>query len=284
MSKDKEFIDILKVEGVNAKGFGIIPKLVMQDRRLTRDAKAIYAYFKSFAGAGNTAFPSIKKICYDLGFGKEETYRKHFNLLKKYDYIKVQQERNKKGRWGRNIYTLIERPNPPEIVENTENPPHPQKEGIGKKMEDLPYPQKEGHRENGTPVKVGTKNNSIKINNILENNQSVSLDRQADDEKELNTIMENSNVDLFNDKKIKNLIIEAISKLYYSKSIKNGDIIIDQEKIRSELKKINVDILDYTINKYIPISADIEIKNKFKYFQILLFNAISECNADTIAI
>ena len=52
MAKYKEFTDILRVEGINCKGYGIIPKAVMLDQRLTIQAKAIYAYFRSFAGAG----------------------------------------------------------------------------------------------------------------------------------------------------------------------------------------------------------------------------------------
>ena len=41
----KDLTDILRVEGINAKGFGFVPKLVMQDIRLTPEAKCIYAYF-----------------------------------------------------------------------------------------------------------------------------------------------------------------------------------------------------------------------------------------------
>ena len=79
--------NILRVEGVNANGYGIIPKLVMQDKRLTRDAKCIYAYFCSFAGTGSKAFPSVAKICDDLNYGSDDTFRKHFKLLVDYGYI-----------------------------------------------------------------------------------------------------------------------------------------------------------------------------------------------------
>ena len=61
MSKEKNklsFEDQLLVEGINCMGYGIIPKYVMLDPDLTIEAKAIYAYFCSFAGSGNTAFPS----------------------------------------------------------------------------------------------------------------------------------------------------------------------------------------------------------------------------------
>ena len=99
--------DVLKIVGINSKGYGIIPKLVMQDQRLTRDAKCIYAYFKSFAGAGDTAFPSVKKICEDLNYGTYDTYKKHFDLLTKYGYISVERFRNK-GRFDYNVYTMHE--------------------------------------------------------------------------------------------------------------------------------------------------------------------------------
>jgi hypothetical protein len=99
--------DILKITGIYEKGFGNIPKLVMQDRRLTRDAKCIYSYFCSFAGAGKTdSFPSVEKICFDLSFGDERTFRKHLKKLVEYGYITVSKTRTKSGIFCRNIYTI----------------------------------------------------------------------------------------------------------------------------------------------------------------------------------
>jgi len=98
--------DLLQVQGINSKGFGTIPKLVMQDRRLTTEAKAIYGYFASYAGGGRTAFPSRAKIIDDLGLSQKRYYR-HFQLLVRYGYIKAEQEK-KNGRFQRNIYTLLE--------------------------------------------------------------------------------------------------------------------------------------------------------------------------------
>lgn len=100
--------DVLRVQGVRVKGYGIVPKLVMQDRRLTPEAKAIYAYFCSFAGAGTTAFPGRSKILYDLNMG-EKRYYNHFGLLKKYGYITVQRhEDTNTHQFTHNIYTLCE--------------------------------------------------------------------------------------------------------------------------------------------------------------------------------
>lgn len=69
IDKDK-ICDILKIEGIMANGFGFIAKLLLNDRRLTIEAKSIYSYFCSYAGAGMTAFPSVSKICYNLVIGE----------------------------------------------------------------------------------------------------------------------------------------------------------------------------------------------------------------------
>jgi hypothetical protein len=81
--------------------------MAMQDRRLTPEAKAIYSYFCSFAGAGTTAFPSRDKIVYDLQIGVKRYYN-HFNLLKEYGYIEVKQNVDNTGQFKNNIYTLVE--------------------------------------------------------------------------------------------------------------------------------------------------------------------------------
>ena len=118
----ESFENILEVQGINAKGFGIIAKLVMLDQRLTIEAKAIYSYFCSFAGNGTSAFPSVRKIIHDLSISKTRYYN-HFNLLVKYGYIKVRQNRQELNKFNNNIYTLVTNPvakNPCPSFEYTE--------------------------------------------------------------------------------------------------------------------------------------------------------------------
>ena len=110
--------DILQVEGVFSKGFGFAPKLVMQDPRLSAVGKAIYCYFCSYAGTGRIAFPRVAKITYDLKISKD-TFYTHFNPLKTFGYIKVEQTRLN-GKHSHNIYTLLE--NVPLCSENGNNP------------------------------------------------------------------------------------------------------------------------------------------------------------------
>lgn len=103
------FGDQLRIEGINFKGFGIIPKYVMIDRDLTIDSKTIYAYFCSFAGNGNSAFPGRDKILIDLPMGKDRYY-KHLHSLVEQGYISVEQQKSLTSKFTNNIYTLISNP------------------------------------------------------------------------------------------------------------------------------------------------------------------------------
>lgn len=107
----EEFKDLLRVEGINFKGFGIIPKLIMFDRNLSLEAKAIYAYFASYAGNGTSSFPGRDYILKQLKISKDAYYG-HYNQLIDKGYIRVEQNK-KKGAFANNIYTLVS--NPPNV-------------------------------------------------------------------------------------------------------------------------------------------------------------------------
>lgn len=91
---------------INSKGFGTIPKVAMIDKNLNIYAKALYAYFCSYTGGGDTCFPSRKKICYDLGISID-TFGKYLGQLVECGYIKVKQIKEK-GRFSHNVYTLLD--------------------------------------------------------------------------------------------------------------------------------------------------------------------------------
>lgn len=124
--KEKEFENILLVEGINAKGFGTIAKMAMIDRRIHPYSKAIYSYFCSFAGCGSTAFPSVSKIIYDLNMSKK-TYYKYFKPLTDLGYITVI-ENKVKGKFSNNIYKLNTNPTVVEtVLHSEEKATYPQK-------------------------------------------------------------------------------------------------------------------------------------------------------------
>lgn len=97
--------DKLITQGINSKGFGTIPKILMQDKRVHVTAKAIYAYFCSYAGGGETAFPSRTKICEDLGIAID-TLGKYLKQLVTYGYLKIEQQKDN-GKFSHNVYTLL---------------------------------------------------------------------------------------------------------------------------------------------------------------------------------
>lgn len=255
----EDFRDVLRVEGVNAKGFGIIPKLVMQDSRLTIEAKAIYSYFRSFAGAGTTAFPRVDKICRDLDIS-EERYRKHFNKLKDCGYIKCEQAKDG-GRFSHNIYILIERPE----EQKTPSPCFAGTENLGA---EIPCTED-----------MGTNNNSGLKNNSINNKQSVNQREEPQNmtDRPTETILEASELKIMNlDPEDQQLIRCAVEDMYYSQEFarKEGFPI---EIVRARLNKLNMLAIDKALSNYKRKSADIgSITDPIAFFRKTLWNSIAE--------
>jgi len=87
-------------------GYGTVTKEAMQDRELTIEAKAIYAYLCSFAGGKDKAWPAVSKMCYDLKISKDRFY-KHMQLLLDNDYIsKKRVHYTDTGTWANNRYFI----------------------------------------------------------------------------------------------------------------------------------------------------------------------------------
>ena len=123
------FPDLLRIEGIGCKGYGIIPKYVMLDTDLSIEAKSIYAYLCSYSGSGMTAFPGREKILYDLQIGKRSFYT-HFKQLKDQGYITITQSKDKEtNQFGNNIYTLVSNPK-----KFTLPPNNPEKNGLYSKI------------------------------------------------------------------------------------------------------------------------------------------------------
>lgn len=93
-----------KKDSIYAEGYGVIAKRPMRDKRLTPEAKAIYAYICSFAGAGNTSFPGAELMMSELHMSDKRFY-KHRKLLIDYGYIEI--IKNRKGnRRDNNTYYI----------------------------------------------------------------------------------------------------------------------------------------------------------------------------------
>ena len=88
-------------------GYGTVTKEIMQDKGLTIESKAIYAYLCSFAGGKDEAYPSISKMCYDLQI-TDQRLRKHMKLLIDSGYIEIEKYRYAKSqRFANNHYIIL---------------------------------------------------------------------------------------------------------------------------------------------------------------------------------
>lgn len=135
--------DRIRSVGVNQKGYGSIPKMVMLDQELDIKAKAVYAYFCSYTGAGDSCFPSRSKICGDLKISKD-SLSKYIKQLADNGYLVTEQVKEN-GRFSHNVYTL---PTEITVSENT------------------------GY-DNSVSGELDTKKNSIKNNSSLKETEKI---------------------------------------------------------------------------------------------------------------
>lgn len=86
------------------KGYGLIPKLVMIDNSLSIGSKCVYAYLLSYADTEGEAFPSVKKMMYDLNVSKD-TFYKYMNELIDCGYVDKHQEKTD-NKFAHNVYNI----------------------------------------------------------------------------------------------------------------------------------------------------------------------------------
>lgn len=109
----------LVADGVFSEGYGFIPKKIMRDKSLSVEAKAIYAYLSSFAGAGMSSYPSVNLMLKELGISKDRFYKHRKKLIDR-GYISIKQVKSEDRTFSNNIYVINVSPSP--CFKDTENP------------------------------------------------------------------------------------------------------------------------------------------------------------------
>ncbi|HAT4108335.1 TPA: helix-turn-helix domain-containing protein [Clostridium perfringens] len=175
--------NFIQINGIMSQGYGFSPKMVMRDKRLTIEAKAIYAYMSSFAGAGLTAFPTVELQLAELGISKSRYY-KHRKLLEDLGYITVKQTRVKgeSGKIvnGKNIYTIEQFPiekKDSEVPQNKEA----QENGENTKFSEIPQNEYSHNEPSQNAESNSNSLNSNNLNNIL---LSSSSEEEEEEKKE----------------------------------------------------------------------------------------------------
>lgn len=100
---------VLRVEGVNCKGYGLLAKYAMMDHDLSLESKTIYAYLCSQSGSGACTFPSRNTILNDLQICKS-AYYKYFHQLTEQGYIRMEHKKTAKHTFAVNVYTIVSNP------------------------------------------------------------------------------------------------------------------------------------------------------------------------------
>ncbi|MCI2949853.1 helix-turn-helix domain-containing protein [Staphylococcus haemolyticus] len=130
-------------------GYGLVFKRVMKDRNISIEAKALYSYLSAYAGADESAFPSVDLIKHELGIGKHRFLRAKNELIDN-GYLTVDRKQTK-NIYGSNLYTLF----------------HSPRQANGRPVDDRPAYDR--------PVdSQPTTNNSITNNNITSNSKTIN--------------------------------------------------------------------------------------------------------------
>lgn len=93
-----------RMNGIFSHGYGLVPRKLMRDKEITPEAKAIYSYLASFAGAETTDYPSAKIMAAELGMGTNRFYKHRKQLIER-GFVTVN-KRKGNGKWKNNSYTL----------------------------------------------------------------------------------------------------------------------------------------------------------------------------------
>lgn len=293
MQEQKKICDILKFEGIMADGFGMAPRIVMRDQRLSIEAKAIYSYFQSFAGSSTTAFPSREIILRELNISKSRYY-KYLNQLIECDYIRVTREETN-GFKGRNVYVIVSNP-----VSGKTGPVKSEKKNLPQKNNSY-SPQNQSQAAGKVRKEkhvIELKNPSIstvggRVRTITETKNQIELQQKSNGEtvSPLNQKQNRYGLNLAAHLKINELIEEYpeyrsdIKTIYYAAK----DLIKSEEvRISGAVKKREavLDIVRQITDKHVLFvlknmtKHKKEIKNKRAWIQACLLNCIYESAED----
>lgn len=136
-------------------------------------------------------------------------------------------------------------------------------------------------------------NNKKTENSHIENSQSVNqsyenlsgigrkkmTDGQTDDEKSIQDILNRCELNIFSEN-VRQMLIQAIERLYYSESLKIGNAILPQAKVRSYLNLLDCDTLISTVETM--KSNEERIINPTAYIMSTIINTICEKDGDLI--
>lgn len=297
----------LVTKGILSKGYGNVPKLLTTDIRLSAEAKGLYAYLASYAGAGKTSFPAVSTITYHMRISKDRFYD-HFSLLLFYGYITKTYRRHEGGAFNSVIYSFEDR-----ISDYGVGLPY--KRGVEKKIkkeleqrekeqgiaieqdmvepcprnkdmvQPCPANQDTGNRDAGN--KDTNKNcinkNNINNNNIEENEgnpsfiPSINKNNSKERKKDIESLFAQLDIENLNEHPSSiNALKQVLKKMVFTEGPfqVDGTTYYGKEHMQSVLNQLTREHLEYSLAKFKEASATKEIKNKSKYMFSTVFNSV----------
>lgn len=108
----------------------------------------------------------------------------------------------------------------------------------------------------------------------------VDTNRQADDEKEFQEILDACELDIF-EPEVARVFENAIERLFYSDSFRIGNATLPQSRVRSQLHLLDWIILDSAKDK-LRSNLGRQVKNSTAYTMATIFNCIAESASDLL--
>ena len=239
----KKITEILKVEGIMSQGFGLSPKIVMRDKRLTVEAKAIYSYIASFAGAGSQCFPGRDLMLEELDISPKRYY-KHLQLLVECDYLRIEREIDDNGWKGRNIYTLVAHPDS-DYIKPEYKPVYTEPECMMNNCH-TGDENSGGKKEKRNPIKKNPLREQLDIDNLIKNDPASSKEIE--------------------------MIYMAVEDMTKCEELKIGNAVKRKEDLYEVVESLNADNIRIVLKALQDNNSN--IKNRRKYIQTCLFNSI----------
>jgi DnaD/phage-associated family protein len=104
--KNRDTESKINESNILKSGYGLISQRISRDRSISIPSKGLYSYLSSMSGSEGVCHPSRDLIIYELNINKN-SFTKYLNELKQNGYIKVHQQREKRGKVCSNVYEIV---------------------------------------------------------------------------------------------------------------------------------------------------------------------------------
>ena len=274
---------IIVKDMIHLAGYGMMPKAVILDKRLSIREKAMMAYFWAYAGPSPSAFPSVTQICRELSIGNS-FYQQAIKRLKELQYVNIKQRRSSGAAFSVNDFYILslseEDINNPELYYASRYIGFPDTEipYTGKPDAEIPYAGKP-YTEN--PDTINNKHTTNISNNNTQNpiNPSTTKDRydgwkKRDFEDLFRKTIPISEVEVMYPQinaETNEEIVSIMASACLRPSKKIGDTVYNREEIVENYLKIHAEHIAYVIE--CVENTKTAIKNIEAYYAKALFCA-----------